>query len=327
MTRLFGTWAITWFINAAAILGATLIFVHSALAQDTFKDCENCPDMVTIPAGSFIMGQPESESQDRRFGWGGPPVSVSISKPFAIGQTEVTRAQFQAFLDETKYEMSAPCGTVWVAQVKEQYGEEARPTWQSPLYPGGMALTETHPVVCVGWPEAQAYVDWLTKKAVGKRTYHLPSEAQWEYAARAGTTSVRPWGGALEESCQYANIGDTAYGNAIGSETVDCTDGYAFTSPVGSFPPNAFGLFDTIGNVWEWTQDCWVEDHTGATRTAQPVSEDTHGYAGGDCTKRVMRGGGFSSEEWYVRVTTRGADPIPRTRLILLGLRVAATLP
>lgn len=311
------------------ILASAVIFVGAqpAAAQDTFQDCDTCPEMVRLPAGSFVMGQPESESQDRRFGWGGPPVPVTIGAPFAIGRHEVTRAQFSAFLEDTGYVIGTPCGTVWVAKVQEHYGEDARPTWQNPLYPGGFTPTEDHPMVCIGWPDAQAYVAWLTAKSKGKHRYHLPSEAQWEYAARAGTTSVRPWGGPLEDSCTYANIGDTAYGAAIGSETVDCTDGYAFTAPVGSFPPNSFGLFDTIGNVWEWTQDCWVDDHTGATRTAQAVGEDTHGNAGGDCTKRVMRGGGFSSEEWYVRVTTRGADPVPRTRLVLLGLRVAATAP
>ena len=282
--------------------------------------------MVSVPAGSFIMGQPESESQDRRFGWGGPPTPVTINTPFAMGRTEITRAQFKAFLDDSSYEMGGPCGTVWVAQVQSEYGEDAQPTWQDPLYPGAQAPGDDHPMVCIGWPDAEAYVAWLNTKAQEGHMYRLPSEAEWEYAARAGTTNVRPWGGALEESCAYANIGDTAYGAAIGSETVNCTDGYAFTSPVASFPPNDFGLFDTIGNVWEWTQDCWVEDHTGATGTARAVSEDTHGFEGGDCTKRVMRGGGFSSEEWYVRVTTRGADPVPRTRLVLLGLRVAATL-
>lgn len=316
-------------LRPVAVWGAICFLTaisHGAYGADTFQDCAGCPDMVIIPPGAFIMGQPESESQARRFGWGGPPTPVVISKAFALGKTEVTRAQFKAFLDETDYPMTAPCGTVWIAQVQDEFGAGVRPTWQNPLYPGGMMPTDDHPMVCIGWPDAQAYVDWLNTKAKDGRVYHVPSEAQWEYAARADTTTVRPWGGALEDSCIYANIGDTAYGEAIGSETVDCTDGYAFTSPVGSFPANQFGLHDTIGNVWEWTQDCWVDDHTGATGTAKAVGEDTHGNAGGDCTKRVMRGGGFSSEEWYVRVTTRGADPVPRTRLVLLGLRVAARL-
>jgi sulfatase modifying factor 1 len=311
---------------AVICLSAYVLTGNGAGAQQSFRDCADCPEMVIVPPGSFVMGQPESESQDRRFGWGGPPVNVTIAHSFAIGRTEVTRAQFKAFLDATGYEMTAPCNTVWRALVQDEYGEDAAPTWQNPLYPGGTMPEDNHPMVCIGFPDAQAYVAWLNTKAPGGRRYHLPSEAQWEYAARAGTTTVRPWGGALEESCTYANIGDSEYGKAVGSETIACTDGYAFTSPVGSFPPNAFGLYDTMGNVWEWTQDCWVDDHTGATLTAKPVSEDTHGNAGGDCTKRVMRGGGFSSEEWYVRVTTRGADPVPRTRLVLLGLRVAADL-
>lgn len=315
-TRYLWLLVLTFCPLAPSVTGAA-----NGVPDTMFTHCEACPEMVVIPAGTFVMGQPESESQDRRFGWGGPPVPVAISKPFAIGRTEVTRAQFQAFMTATSYALTEPCGSVWLALVEEEYGANAQPSWQDPLYPGGHQPSDQHPMVCVGWPDVQAYVDWLNTKSQDGWTYHLPSEAQWEYAARAGTETVRPWGGTLEESCAYANIGDTAYAAAIGSETVNCTDGYAFTSPVGSFPPNGFGLHDTMGNVWEWTQDCWVDDHTGATGTERAVGEE------GDCTKRVMRGGGFSSEEWYVRVTTRGADPVPRTRLVLLGLRVAASRP
>lgn len=164
-------------------------------AQESFQDCSDCPDMVMIPPGTFIMGQPERESQNRRFGWGGPPVKVTIASAFALGRTEVTRAQFRAFLTDSGYEMTAPCGTVWRALVQDEFGAEAAPSWQNPLYPGGMMPDDDHPVVCVGFPDAQAYTDWLNTKAPAGRHYRLPSEAEWEYAARAGTTTVRPWGG------------------------------------------------------------------------------------------------------------------------------------
>ena len=146
--------------HSASLISASLILLGLAAshAQETFQDCADCPEMVMIPPGTFVMGQPESESQNRRFGWGGPPVPVNIADAFAIGRTEVARAQFKAFLDETGYEMTAPCGTVCVALVEDEFGEDARPTWQDPLYPSGMKPGDDHPMVCIGFPDAKAYV-------------------------------------------------------------------------------------------------------------------------------------------------------------------------
>jgi len=240
--------------------GALLVYawlVSPALADETatFKDCAQCPEMAVLPAGSFTMGAPESESEGRRFGWGGPETPVTIATPFAMAVTEVTRAQFKAFLDDTGHELAPTCGTVWVAQVADEFGEDARPTWHDPLYPGGFTPADDHPMVCVRWHDVQAYAAWLTEQAGGGRYYYIPSEAEWEYAARGGTTGPRPWGEA-ETSCAFANIGDTSYRDIIGSETISCTDGIPFTAPVKSFPANGFGLHDMLGNVWGWTHDC-----------------------------------------------------------------------
>ena len=270
--------------------------------------------MMVVPAGSFVMGEPRPE-RVRSFGSGGRETEVTIAAPFAIGKFEVTRAQFAAFLDDSGYVMDKPCTTVWQAIV----GVDAKPTWQDPLYPENIKQADDHPVICVGWHDAHAYIAWLNETAGGAHLYYLPSESEWEYAARAGATGLRSFD--LADACTVANVGDSTYKAIIGMEAVACTDGYAFTAPVGTFPAHAFGLHDMVGNVWEWTQDCWHPDHARATGTEMPL------IRGGDCTKRVMRGGGFTSEEFYLRVSARGADPVPATRLVLLGFRVAATVP
>ena len=282
---------------------------------EPFSDCEACPEMVIIPAGTGTLGEAEPSS-GRRFGWGGPPVTVSIQRNFALSRHETTRAQFARFVEATGYAMDAPCTSVWQAIV----GADARPSWRDPLYPEGVKQDGDHPVVCVGWHDAQAYIAWLNGLVDGRRIYYLPSEAEWEYAARGGDGPVRPWKGGFSAACRHANVGDRRYFAAVGSESIDCDDGFPFSSPVGRFPPNGFGLFDMLGNAWEWTHDCWHPDHGRATGSGTPL------IRGGDCTKRVMKGAGFSSEAFYLTAATRGADPVPGTRLVLLGFRVAATV-
>lgn len=292
---------------------AALGFAGIALGE-TFRDCHECPPMVVVPAGSYVMGAPESESRDRTFGWGGPPVEVAVPS-FAIGVTEVTRGQWAAFVAATGYEPE-PCVSIWQAIV----GRDARPSWRDPIFPGGAPQQDDHPVVCVSWNDAQAYVAWLEEAAGGKRRYFLPSEAQWEYAARAGATGALPWDGPAEAACRHANVGDRRYHEAVGRPTfIDCDDGHAFTSPVDAFPANPFGLHGVLGNAWEWTADCWFEDHAKNPRDGSPVTA-AHG---GDCARRAMRGGGFPSAEWYLRLTSRGGDPAG-TRYPVIGFRVAA---
>jgi formylglycine-generating enzyme required for sulfatase activity len=283
----------------------------------SFKDCADCPEMVVIPPGSFTMGAPESESQNRKFGWGGPEIKVTIAKPFALAKTETTRAQFAAFMRETGYVQPGRCRSIWEKRLEDPN----KVSWQDPIWPDGSKQAEDHPVVCVGWEDAVRYAEWLTKKS-GKRTYMLPTEAQFEYAARAGTTTPRPWPGAAEESCKYANVGDKNYLRIIPEYgAINCDDGYAFTSPVTAFPANSFGLHDMLGNVWEWAADCRAEDLNATPRDGTALE-----IAPADCKRRVLRSSGYSSAEWYTRVTTRGGDPVPGTRLVVLGFRVAASV-
>lgn len=306
------------FPAASRRLPALLAWMTIGLAPlargEVFRDCDHCPPMAVIPAGSFVMGAPESESRDRAFGWGGPPVEVAVPA-FAIGVAEVTRGQWAAFVAATGYE-PAPCVSIWQALV----GRDAKPSWRDPLFPGGAAQDDDHPVVCVSWHDAQAYVDWLNSQAGGRHRYFLPSEAQWEYAARAGVEGSRPWDGPDDAACRFVNAGDRRYHAAVSRPTyIDCDDGFAFTSPVEAFAANRFGLYGMLGNAWEWTADCWFEDHTRNPRDGSAVTA----AVGGDCARRTMRGAGFPSGEWYLRFTSRGGDPAG-TRYPVIGFRVAA---
>ena len=200
-------------------------------------------------------------------------------KAFALGKTPVTVEEFLTFLRETDYQ-PRPCNHV------------LNLTWRSEgnhlAYPPGSAESPKQPAICVGWKDAQAYLAWLNGKVKGE-VYRLPSEAEWEYAARGGTTTARWWGEAIG--------GNNANCNGCGSPW----DNSLF-APAGSFGPNPFGLFDMLGNAWEWTQDCWNSNYTGAP-------QDGSAWIGGDCGKRVLRGGSWSNLPIFIRSAARsGGD-------------------
>jgi formylglycine-generating enzyme required for sulfatase activity len=264
-----------------------------------FRDCAECPVMVVIPAGPFTMGEPEAESQNGRRGWGGPPVPILFDRPFAIAKYETTRSQFEAFVRAERHHVQGPCPAMWPAA----FPGAALPTWRDPAWPNGNPSVGDDPVVCVGFTDAAAYVAWLNSKAPAGRAYGLPSEAQFEYAARGGTTTPYPWPGGMNRACAFANIADARF-KATGTAlpTIDCDDGHAFVAPVGSFPANGFGVHDLLGNVWEWTTDCGsANDLRTYPRDGSPVSAGA-----GDCGQRTTRGGGFVSNDWWMRVTARG---------------------
>ncbi|WP_420463598.1 formylglycine-generating enzyme family protein [Candidatus Palauibacter sp.] len=215
---------------------------------DVFSDCSGCPQMVVVPAGTFTMGSPASEEGRRDDE--GPQHSVTIGAPFAVGVYEVTFAEWDACV------RTGGCGGY--APADEGWGRGNRP------------------VINVSWDNAQTYVSWLSQQT-GQR-YRLLSEAEWEYVARAGSRTARYWGESESGQCRYAN-GDDDY--------VSCTDGHAYTAPVGSFAPNVFGLYDVIGNVLEWTQDCSNGSHAGAPT-------DGSAWQSGECGSRVLRGGSWN---------------------------------
>ena len=269
-----------------------LLFASTAVAQvpgDSFQDCDECPEVVVIPAGDFLMGTQVGGYEVVPDSGEAPPLQVSIRKAFAIGKTEVTRAEFEVFLDDTDHELANRC-VGWDDGWAPRDGKD----FTDPPHPN--RPRDDHPANCVTHGDAEAYVAWLSEKT--GEAYRLPSESEWEYAARAGTTAPRYWGMnsfegvSISLACDNANVFDIT-----GQETYPfswvyarCDDGHADVAPVASYPPNPFGLHDMIGNLYEWTSDC----HTGSY-WGRPADERPWVWEGG-CGRKVIRGG-----SWIVR--------------------------
>ena len=252
----------------------------AAPPSQLFRDCERCPLMVTVPAGTFFMGSPPSE--EGRDEEEGPQRYVTIEYPFAVGVYEVTFDEWEACRRGGGCPGDRPDDEGW--------GRDRRP------------------VINVSWNEAQAYVSWLSAQT-GQR-YRLLSEAEWEYVARSGTETARYWGESESGQCRYAN-GNEVY--------VECSDAYEYTAPVGSFAPNAFGLHDVLGNVAEWTEDCWNDSYADAPRDGRP-------WQSTDCSRRVLRGGSWMDDPGWLRSAHRGWDETFFFGSFHRGFRVARTL-
>jgi len=286
-----------------------------------FKDCADCPDMVAVPAGSFSMGSDHIEAmRGNEMRPEGPVRQVTIAKSFAAGKYEVTNKEFGAFVADSGYKPADAC-QVWggVDVVKGK-------TWRDPDY--GRAPRDNEPVVCASWIDSKAYAAWLSK-TTGKN-YRLLTEAEWEYAAKAGSTTVWPWGTDAQKICEYANAFDkigradprqTNDGGVAGAEQAECSDGYAIVAPVGQFKPNAFGLYDMIGNVWEWTEDCSAP----GMYPAGPL-DGSAVQAIGACEKRAVRSASWRTRLSRHRPSFRGRDPEP-TASNIFGFRVGRDLP
>jgi formylglycine-generating enzyme required for sulfatase activity len=279
---------------------------------EVFRDCGDCPEMVTIPAGSFQMGSPASEAE--RFDNEGPVHEVRIARAIAVGKYKVTRGQYAAFVKATGHGDGDGC---WVFDAKGRTLDKvAEANWRRP----GFEQDDQHPAVCVNWGDARAYAAWMSR-TTGQR-YRLLSEAEAEYVARAGSRTSRPWGDDASVACRYANVGDRSLKDKMPDWFGDlhsCSDEYAFTSPVGKFEKNAQGLYDTLGNVWEWTEDCWNENYTAAPG-------DGSAWSSGDCAKRVLRGGSWSGKPRAIRSANRFRYDTAH-RYSFLGFRVARALP
>ena len=277
-------------------------------AGDRFHDCLECPEMVVVPAGSYRMGSPSYEQgrHDRE----GPVHEVVIAAPFAIGVYEVTVAEFGRFVDETGYSAGSSCLTYEDGEAQDR----ADRGWRNP----GFGQSGRHPVTCASWDDAQAYAAWLSQET--GEEYRLPSESEWEYAARAGTSAARPWGEGESGQCRHANGADASakdrYSSWSGS--VACRDGHVHTAPVGSFAANGWGLHDMLGNVWEWTEDCWNGSYAGA-----PSDGSVWEY--GNCAERVLRGGSWGDLPSVLRAAFRYRDTAGG-RSSSSGFRVARTL-
>jgi formylglycine-generating enzyme required for sulfatase activity/class 3 adenylate cyclase len=278
-----------------------------------FRDCIDCPEMVVIPPGSFTMGVPQTELDRYGFprGASAPLHLVRIARPFALGEFLVTRKQYAAFAAETRHQGSG-CATLPLDGISGWKFDPAL-SWPDP----GFAQADNHPVVCVSWDDAIAYTGWLSKKT--GRHYRLPSEAEWEYAARAGDTAGRYFGDA--PICEFANVRDQSKKKLRSTgQFVECNSGFSNTSPVGSFPLNGFGLYDMLGNVWEWVEDCWGGSYGDAPG-------DGAARENALCGERVRRGGSWNSVERYLYNVGTRAHALPCAGWDVFGFRVASDYP
>jgi formylglycine-generating enzyme required for sulfatase activity len=254
-------------------------------AGTLIRDCPTCPLMTILPTGRFEQGSASQSSEALRFA--SPRHAVLIGRSLAMSSNEVTVGEFREFIADTQRE-TAGCNTY---DGRWEYRQDA--SWQAP----GFAQSDMHPVACVSWDDAAAYAAWLTAKAGS--VYRLPSSAEWEYAARAGSDAELPWGLTATEACAEANVADHSAAQRFpGWNVFPCSDNYVNTAPVGSFKANAFGLHDLLGNVFEWVEDCWHDDYAAA-------SADGSARVEAGCSERELRGGSWFSAPQYVNAAYR----------------------
>lgn len=287
------------------LLAAALAFPAAAQQPKPIKDCPTCPELLRVAPGSFLMGSSAEEEEREQVpaasrGAAAPQHEVTIGYAFWMGRFLVTREQYSAFVAATKHDVGPSC---WGVGRDNKWQEFPGGSWSNP----GFEQAGDHPALCVSHDDAQAYVDWLSK-TTGKR-YRLPSEAEWEYVARAGTTTARFWGDGRDEACRYANVADETFWQEMKVPNTPgryfaCRDGYLFSSPVGAFAANPWGFHDMLGNLWERLADCWHPTYAGA-----PADGAAWGEAnGGDCGQRVGRGGSRNSYLWTIRAAHRDKD-------------------
>ncbi len=306
-----GALAALLILPSLAAAGTPGARVETPAPGAVIRDCPQCPELVVLPAGRLRLGTDRDIQVPTEVPAELEPVEVRIDRPFAIGRFEVTRAQYAAFARETgRHDQPVRCRT-WV-ETRQGFADLEIP-WHAPNVPA--AKRDDHPATCIDWHDARAYVEWLSAET-GQR-YRLPSEVEWEYAAKAGSVTLRPWGNDPARGCRFANAHDraTARRYPLAWTVIDCDDGFADIAPVGRLAPNAFGLHDMLGNVWEWAEDCSSTSYTG-----RPLDQRAWVWAGG-CARRVQRGGGWITGPERTRSGFHG-DGEAGDRADFAGLRV-----
>jgi len=280
--------------------------------RDSLKEGSQGPEMVVIPAGSFRMGDIQGGGdKDEK------PVHEVHIKSFAMGRYEVTVDQFRQFVLATDYVTDAEKneggknGCYYYDNSNRGWHE--RISWRYPTF----SQTDNDPVACISWNDAKSYIKWLNQKT--GFTYRLATEAEWEYVARAGTRTKYSFGNNESDLCRYGNVVDLkAKEKFTNWKIVHCSDGYLFTSPVGKFLPNEFGVYDMYGNVWEWVEDCWHDSYTGAPGNGGAKTIDCTNY------NKVMRGGSWLTYQRNIRSANRDEGSAD-DRWIIVGFRVSRT--
>lgn len=308
----------SWLLSG--LLLATLSGCTSTAGRGIVRDCAHCPDMVIVPGGIAVLGAAPAdrfsnpdELPERRF---------AVREPFAVSRYEITRDQYEAFVRATQRAVHGGCLTdrvdrgIWTVDADTDFRDP------------GFPQTGDHPVACVSWNEARAYVDWLNTQTDGG--YRLLTEVEWEYVARGGASRnlAYPWGNDADGGCRFANGMDrTAMATYAGMDTsgykvfdpLACTDGWLNTAPVGSLAANGPGVYDIIGNVAEWVEDCHVPSHDALPESGAPPT------VAGTCTHRIAKGGSWGTLAHNLRTAERVQYP-PTHRDDSIGIRVARTL-
>jgi formylglycine-generating enzyme required for sulfatase activity len=300
----------------------TAVAACTSTAVNTInRECRNCPDLVTIPAGTALLGA--SATDPFRKADELPERTFAIARPFAVSRSEITRAEFEAFVRATHREIQGKCLTDRREPGNWQLDDAT--TFRDP----GFAQSDDHPVACVSWDDANAYIAWLNTQTSGG--YRMLTEVEWEYVARAGAgqNSIYPWGANAADGCAFANgfdrIALVHYANMDRSgydafDPMDCSDARLNTAPVGSYAPNAFGVYDMIGNVSEWVDDCFTATHDALNSSGASPTID-----GGACARRIAKGGSWGTLAHNLRVADR-FPYAPGHRDDSIGIRVAKTL-
>ena len=280
-------------ILSCLLLAVITLIGSTARAADIIE-----PPMASVPGGVFTMGRTGTNA-NKDYPREAPAHQVRVSA-FQLSKYEVTVGQFRQFIEATRHRPASYC---WKLAANDWSMDIDAGTWDSPAY----APSELHPVMCVSWLDAKAYVDWLAAQT-GK-AYRLPSEAEWEYAARAGGSGAWHFGDDERQLCRYGNIRDVTGRAAISKITgkpgreAPCDDGAAFTSIPGMYAPNAFGLYDMIGNVSEYVMDCEHPNYEGAPADGSAWTKD--------CPKpmKMRRGGSYSSHGDSMHAARNHASP------------------
>jgi formylglycine-generating enzyme required for sulfatase activity len=276
-------------------------------AGSEFKECDACPTMVVVPRGQFVMGSPKTESGHQKEE--GPQHEVTIPVAFAVGKFEILKSEYETFATETARKMEG----CWAFGENSGLPEEkADLSFRNP----GYEQTDKHPVACMSWEDARAYVEWLSKKTGAN--YRLLSEAEWEYSARAGSQQRFSYGDDPAQLCRSGNGADADASKHLPKEWTyyHCSDGYVYSATGGVYEPNSFGLYDMTGNIWEWVEDCYHDSYVGAPT-------DGTAWTKKKCQEHILRGGSWSHDAQYLRLAYRcGSESI---RYYLAGFRVART--
>lgn len=272
------------------------------------KDCADCPELVAVPAGHFFMGSDpkKSSAQEPIEAREGPLHRVAV-RSFAAGRYAVTKGEFATFVGATQYKTDAETSGGCFAWKANRWESNHNFNWRQP----GFEQAEDHPVVCISWNDAQAYVRWLSQGS--HQRYRLLSEAEREYAARAGSTSTFWWGENLSvDRANYDHSAPDYRGSQKGA-------GRNATMPVNGFTANAFGLYNVHGNVWEWVQDCQHDTYAGAPADGSPW------VAKCSADKRILRGGAWVGDPAGLRSASRNWFT-PDFRFNASGFRVARSV-